>query len=212
MLLMACATERDASITVVLDSNPAHEMREVIAVPVDPSVLSRARATPTSRMRTDSAAALTALQDSVAGVDQRFQAERNALNRESRSFTGLDRRATEYHTRYDGFRKREIAAESLRTARDRLRARVAPLEAGGGASASERRVADSAARRAIDEATSGTRRTVVTPATSDTAAVPLRSGIWWIGVARQRSLPVRWVRIEASGNEVVDLRHPATAP
>jgi hypothetical protein len=76
-----------------------------------------------ARPPADSAA--RALGDSAAALDARFQAERTALNAESRRLDSLDRRSADYARRFDAWRLRARAADSLRIARDRLRARNA---------------------------------------------------------------------------------------
>lgn len=65
----------------------------------------------------------SALVDSLAALDARWQRERAALNEESRSLDSLDRHSAEYARRFDAWRRRARAADSLRVARDRLRAR-----------------------------------------------------------------------------------------
>ena len=202
MLLFACTTNRDAPLTVVLDSNPAHESREVIALPVDPaSVLGDASSAPRQPAANDSL--LVALQD-VAALDRRFQSEREALNRETRSLGAIDRRTVEYHTRFDAFRKREIAAESLRATRDRLRAHARQVEARAGSRQSGLD-APSSSRLVIDTVTNGKRRTLVAGADRDTIAMSLPHGLWWLGVARRRSVPIAWVRTEIPAVKLVDL-------
>ena len=67
------------------------------------------------------------LGDSIAALDARFQAARDSLNRESRALDTLDRRSADYARRFDAWRARARAADSLRTARDRLRLRLARL-------------------------------------------------------------------------------------
>lgn len=187
----------------MLDSNPAHEVREVIAVPVDPTALLRDSVS-TSPPRTPRDSTVRAYRDSVLALDQRFQAERAALNREARSLAALDRRTREYHTRYDAFRKREMDAESLRTTRDRLRAHVGRVE-----SPSDTPRAGSVnftARFAIDAATDGTRQTVVSRAEQDTVVLPLSRGRWWVGVARERAIPPTWTTCAVPDDKLVDLR------
>ncbi|HEX8848027.1 MAG TPA: hypothetical protein VF761_00675 [Gemmatimonadaceae bacterium] len=66
------------------------------------------------------------LADSVASLDGRWQRERDALNAESRALDTLDRYSADYARRFDAWRSRARAADSLRVARDRLRRRVAP--------------------------------------------------------------------------------------
>ena len=66
------------------------------------------------------------LADSAASLDARWQRERAALNDESRALDTLDRYSADYARRFDAWRSRARAADSLRVSRDRLRARLAP--------------------------------------------------------------------------------------
>lgn len=68
----------------------------------------------------------TAATDSASILDARFQREREAINRDVMAMRGADRRSPDYARRFDGIRRRTIAAESLRAARDRLRRRASP--------------------------------------------------------------------------------------
>ncbi|HEX2778293.1 MAG TPA: hypothetical protein VHM30_02270 [Gemmatimonadaceae bacterium] len=64
------------------------------------------------------------MRDSAAALDTRYQSERAALNAESRALDSLDRRSADHARRFDAWRRRARAADSLRIARDRLRSRV----------------------------------------------------------------------------------------
>jgi hypothetical protein len=203
VLLFACRTDRDASLTVVLDSNPAHEAREVIAVPVDPASLLR-DVSSAPRQPSASDSLLVALQYSVTALDRRFQSAREALNRETLSLGAIDRRTVEYHTRFDAFRKREIAAESLRTMRDRLRERVSPMEARAATKRSGLG-ANSVTRLVIDTVSNGMRHTLIASADRDTIVMSLPHGLWWLGVAGRGSVPTTWVRAEIPAGTLVDL-------
>lgn len=75
----------------------------------------------------DSASPAALLSDSAASLDARFQILRDSLNRESRALDALDRRTADYARRFDAWRVRARTADSLRIARDRLRARIARL-------------------------------------------------------------------------------------
>ena len=68
----------------------------------------------------------TAATDSAARLDVRFQREREAINRDVLAMRDADRRSPDYARRFDEIRRRTIAAESLRAARDRLRRQAAP--------------------------------------------------------------------------------------
>ena len=193
----ACSAGRDTSLTVVIDSNRPHEEREVIALPIDPASLHSpiGPAAGISPRQSDSVARLAAMRDSAAMYDERFQSERDTLNRESRALDRVDRRAAEYALRFDTFRRRALAAESLRIARDRFRDRIAPLaeRLSGGVAAV---AAESSLRSIVDSVTATGRRTVVGRTRSDTARLLLADGTWWVGVARTGALPARWTRIQ----------------
>jgi hypothetical protein len=207
LVVLGCSQAHDASLTVVLDSNPAREMREVIAVPVDPASVATTlpRDAPLSRAHEDSTTRLTLLRDSATALDQRFQAEREALNKDSRALDTLARRSAEYSRRFDAFRHRALAADSLRTARDRLRARVAPLATkltDADAFSDDQR---QSLRAKFGALTAGTRRAVVKEVRGDTARLTLDNGEWWIGVARSGSVPARWTRLTVPHTGVVPL-------
>lgn len=70
------------------------------------------------------APATSPLADSAAALDRRWQSERAALNSESRALDTLDRRGADYARRFDAWRVRARAADSIRVARDKLRARL----------------------------------------------------------------------------------------
>ena len=176
----------------------------MIAVPVDPQSLVR-RAVTSRPSATDSASLLDRLSDSAATLDARFQSERDALNREARSLAGIDRRAGEYHAQYDAFRKREIAAESLRQARDRLRARVTPLATRFAAAANAGGVVQTSRRLDVEAATNGVRHTVVTAAQHDTISLRLPDGTWWLGVASRGLVPLVWTKVEVPSAKSVIL-------
>jgi hypothetical protein len=75
----------------------------------------------------DSTSPAARLRDSAAALDVRFQRARDSLNRDSRALDTLDRRSADYARRFDAWRARARTADSLRAARDRLRARLARL-------------------------------------------------------------------------------------
>ena len=72
----------------------------------------------------DSAARLRALLDSAAALDSAFQRERAVLNADARAMAALDRRSDAYAQRFAEFRARQLAAESRRVERDRIRRRA----------------------------------------------------------------------------------------
>lgn len=97
----------------------------VVTLPADPATLG---ASPRPAAAS-SPAGLAA--DSAARLDALFQERRTAVNRDARALdgSGLDRRSADYAARYDELRRRTVAAESLRAARDAQRARAAKLGA-----------------------------------------------------------------------------------
>jgi len=198
LVAAACSACRDASLTVVIDSNRPHEEREVIALPIDPASLRSATTSPagSSRRHSDSLLRLVALRDSAAMIDERFQSERDTLNRESRALDRVDRRSADYARRFDAFRRRAHAAESLRVTRDRLRGRVAALGNGlsGGAASMVRET--NTLRANIDTVSAMGRKTVVGRTRGDTVRLRLADGTWWIGVSETGTLPGRWTRVE----------------
>ena len=66
--------------------------------------------------------------ESAATLDQAFQAARSAINAEAYALDTLPqaaRRTPEYARRFDALRRASLHADSLRRARDKLRARLA---------------------------------------------------------------------------------------
>ena len=106
----ACGERRTGDVTVAHDSTPAVAGVEVVAIPDGPVGDSMRRA--------------AAIEDSARALDTRFQAEREAINRDAAALDG-DRRSAEYARRWEALRRRTTAAESLRTERDRMRRRAA---------------------------------------------------------------------------------------
>ena len=109
VLAAACGERRTGELTVEHDSTPAAPGVEVVAIPDGPVGDSMRRA--------------AAIGDSARAIDARFQAERDAINRDAAALRG-DRRSAEYARRWEALRRRTTAAESLRTERDRLRRRA----------------------------------------------------------------------------------------
>lgn len=188
----------------MVESNPTHDAREVIALPVDPASIA-AISHPVrgdSRAGADRAARREAIEDSAATVDRAFQAERESLNREALALDSVDRRTSEYGRRFDEFRHRTQVADSARRQRDRLRLRVA----------TQWRLADSAmgspvsspSRRAsIEAATDGSRRALVVLTRSDTARLAITNGDWWLGVSALGGVPEQWLRVAVPHTDVV---------
>jgi hypothetical protein len=209
LIASACSAGRDASLTVVIDSNGTHEEREVIAVPVDPASLhsSIGSAAGISPRHADSVARLAALRDSAVTYNERFQSERDTLNRESHALDRVDRRAAEYARRFDAFRRRALAAESLRIARDRFRDRIAPLAERLSGGAAPTAAADSSFRSILETVSATGRRSVVGRTRSDTVRLRLAAGTWWIGASGAGTLPSRWTKVEMPHAGVMVLEH-----
>jgi hypothetical protein len=207
LVASACSRGRDASLTVVIDSNRPHQEREVIALPTDPASLRDpiGAAVGNSRRQSDSVARLEAMRDSAAMYDKRFQWERDTLNRESRALDRVDRRTADYAKRFDNFRRRALAAESLRVSRDRFRDRIAPLAERLSRGAAPMATAESSFRSVIDTVSATGRRTVVGRTRSDTVRLRLADGTWWIGVSNAGMLPGRWMRVQMPHAEVMVL-------
>jgi hypothetical protein len=207
LVASACSPGRDASLTVVIDSNRPHEEREVIALPVDPTSLHLpiGSAGGISPRQSDSVARLVAMRDSAAMYDARFQSERDTLNRESRALDRVDRRAAEYARRFDTFRRRALAAESLRIARDRFRNRIAPLAERLSGGAATFAAAERSFRSVVDTVSATGRRTVVGRTRGDTVRLRLADGTWWIGASDAGMLPGRWTRVEMPHAGVMEI-------
>lgn len=194
----ACSPGRDASLTIVIDSNRPHEEREVIALPIDPTSLQSATSSSgsVSRRHADSLAHLVALRDSAMLVNERYQSERDTLNGESRALERVDRKSAAYARRFDAFRRRALAAESLRVTRDRLldrgRRYASSLSVGGALMVKDQNTL----RSYIDAMATSGRRMVVGQTRNDTVSLLLADGAWWIGVAASGALPSRWTRVE----------------
>jgi hypothetical protein len=182
----------------VIDSNRPHDEQEVIALPIDPASFHSPIGSPAgiSPRQADSVARLAAMRDSAAMYDHRFQGERDTLNRESRALDRVDRRTTDYARRFDTFRRRALAAESLRITRDRFRDRIAPLAERLSGGAAPLAAAESSFRSVIETVSATGRRTVVGRTRSDTVRLRLADGTWWIGVSGAGMLPGRWTRVE----------------
>jgi hypothetical protein len=207
LVAAACSAGRDASLTVVIDSNRPHEEREVIALPIDPASLrsETSSATGNSRRHSDSLSRLVALRDSAVLVDERYQSERDTLNRESRALDRVDRKSADYARRFDAFRRRALAAESLRVTRDRLRDRGARHAARLVSSAAIITRDENTLRSYVDTIAAIGRKMVVGQPRNDTVRLPLAEGVWWIGVTDGGALPGRWTRVETPHTGVIVL-------
>ena len=198
LVAAACAAGHDTLLTVVIDSNRPHEEREVIALPIDPASMQRAKSSAAgiSHRHSDSLSRLVVLHDSAALVDERYQSERDTLNRESRSLDRVDRKAADYARRFDAFRRRALAAESLRVTRDGLRDRGARYAARLSGSAALMMLEENTLRSNIDSMSVIGRKMVVGRTRTDTVRLLLAGGTWWVGVTSGGALPGRWTRVE----------------
>lgn len=204
LVLAACS--RTSEIAVVLDSSAPTRGLEVVAVPVDPATLRRPEPPPPAalpRRTADSVARWRRLADSAAALDAIFQGEREALNAEALALRALDRRGADYARRYDAFRRRQASADSLRAARDRLRRSAEPLRA---------RLADHVPagtlgapdttrwppRAMLDTLADGARHARSAPLAGGRALLPLRPGVWFLGVTEAGRTPLRFTRLEVA--------------
>jgi hypothetical protein len=187
LVLLACGHRdpaADAELTIVLDSIAARGGVEVVALPVDPSSLTRA-------------ALMTP--DSAERLDAAFQRRRDSLNRAALAFSGLDRRSSDYARRYDDFDHGALAAESLRAERDRLR------RTHDGSRAPVPRAADSARAAAIRGATDGTRQARTARSSGSPVTLTLAPGRWWIGLQSMPTTAFRAATVVAGARDTLRL-------
>lgn len=189
----------------MIDSNRPHEEREVIALPIDPASLRSETSSTTgnSRKRSDSLSRLVALRDSAVLIDERYQSERDTLNRESRALDRLDRKSADYARRFDAFRRRALAADSLRVTRDRLRDRGARYAARLSGTAALMVREENTLRSYVDTMAAIGRKMVAGQTRNDTVRLLLAEGTWWIGVTDVGALPGRWTRVEMPHTGVI---------
>ncbi|HWE41802.1 MAG TPA: hypothetical protein VG432_04810 [Gemmatimonadaceae bacterium] len=116
-ILPGCRGNAADATVIVPDSSSGRDSLEVVAPPGDPASPRSSNPVP------DPVAASATAADSVAALDARFQQERTALNAESRAMQSGDRRSPGYAQRFDAWRRRALAADSIRALRDKLRAR-----------------------------------------------------------------------------------------
>lgn len=208
----ACSSTRSGELRVTVDSTVAPEAREVIASPVDPASLGIA-VTPGRQTRSsaDSIARYRALADSASGADELFQNERTALNAAAKALRGGDRHARGYARSYDSLERRTVAAEQLRTTRDRLRARAELFRARLPALTAVAR--PHIERRALDSVAAASGRPVIhSNLAGGWALLALPPGEWWIGLARRDGsliLPATALRVLGRGRD--SLRLPVRA-
>lgn len=196
-------------VTVLHDSTAAHEASVVLALPVDPATLREPDGSAPGGAANDTLARLRALGDTVTIVDAQFQDERDALNAEARAMRALDRWAPSYARRFDAFRLRAIAAESLRARRDRMqrregaqRERLAHLLP----SAAEQRNAQGRHREKLLSAGDGSRITRSAPMSSSATSLSLPPGRWWLGLAPAGGIPATYRALTVSAGSRDTLR------
>ncbi|MDQ6635196.1 MAG: hypothetical protein M3Z10_10630 [Gemmatimonadota bacterium] len=198
---------------MTVDSTVVPEAREVIASPLDPASLGvSGPSDPQSRAGADSMARYRALADSALAANAAFQRERISLNAAVQAMRDGDRHTRSYALSYDSLESRTLAAEHLRTARDRLRARADAARArlhGLTSVISSRRLERGTLERAA--ARSG-RPLIHADLTRGWALLALPPGEWWIGLATRDGsliLPATALRLRGRGRD--SLRLPAAA-
>jgi hypothetical protein len=188
LLLAVAACDRQGQLVIDVDTTSAEGPLEVLALPVAPQSLVRPMQPPSEHPAplADSLARHAALTDSAASLDSRFQREREALNREVATLDSADRRTTTYAESYENHRRRVLAAERLRDARDAMRERLQELAQllDPHLPSPERQAADRAAQRErMLGATDDVRRAITAPVLQGRAELSLAPGAWWIGVS-----------------------------
>jgi hypothetical protein len=183
------ANAADATV-IVLDTSAGRDSLEVVALPLDPASLRSPKA------GLDSLAVPSTAADSIAALDTRFQQARTALNAEAGALQPGDRHSAEYSQRFDAWRRRAIAADSLRALRDKLRARSrrSPLLSAKGESTLRATLLSAAS-------TDGRAAIVRRLTLGDSVSLDLSRGDWWVGVADAGGVPSNWRR--ATGRRLV---------
>ncbi|HJU87754.1 MAG TPA: hypothetical protein VJ672_00080 [Gemmatimonadaceae bacterium] len=179
---------------IVLLSPARVDGGSIIASPTDPALADTASshdgaAAPT--VPSDSAALYRTLTDSASRLDAAFQRERTTLNREAVAMRSLQRTSADYHSRYQAFDRRAAAAESLRTARDRARVRVAVLE---------RRYPS-----LREKPTASPPAIVRAKADADTVRLSLPPGDWWLSLSSSPRNASR-VTVRAGTRDTIRIR------
>jgi hypothetical protein len=189
LALLAAACERPArgELHVIVDTTVVSAVQEVLALPFDPAALLARHEAPQPALpdgpRGDSLRSFGALRDSASALDAAFQRERAALHRDAAAMRAMDRLSSAYAERFDQWTRRAAAADSLRSARDRLRRRMATLRArlGDALPAEEPENDVSLTRTSVDSASRAGRHTVAaSPAMRGSATLELATGRWWI--------------------------------
>ena len=185
--LIALGCARSGDVVVVIDSTMWAESVEVVAFPTDPLQLASANTAPAR----DSLARLRSLEDSAMTIEMRFRALRDTLSGEVRALDTADRRTRRYAVRYAEIRRRTLAAEALRSARDSVRLRAEKLRGRLGARAASAAATPSAEDGAAS--TSGDGRRAERRAMGEGAVtLSLAPGRWWIGAARSGAQPTHY--------------------
>ncbi len=185
LITVGCA--RSGDVVILIDSTMLAEPVEVVAVPVAASVSSR-ESTPRSSPATERDPRLTSIRDSAAALDARFRALRDTLGREVGAIDTADRRTRAYAVRYAEIRRRTLAAEAVRAARDSARRREEALRV---SLDSPQPVGEPRRGTTALPETNGAdgRAAVRVPAVGATVTLSLAPGEWSIGIATRGSEP-----------------------
>jgi hypothetical protein len=205
--LVALGCSDSGDVVVVIDSTMRAESVEVVALPTDPALRVVTASGPHA---TDSIARLRALDDSVAAIDARFQMMRDQLSSDVGALDTADRRTRSYAVRYAEIRRRTLAAEALRAARDSMRTRAAAFRSSLGITANEPNAAaasSDAGTRSIDG-----RRAERQPARAGGSTVSLAPGPWWIGVATRGANPLGFAPVTVRPGSIDTVRFGARGP
>ena len=194
--LLGC--EHAGRIVIVLDNSEFAPGAEVVALRADALDASGSNVPAATA---DSVARLRAIDDSVARLGERFRASRDSINREVAALDSLDRRTRTYAVRYADIRRRTLAAEHTRTARDAARERAERLRTHLAASLATVRAADG------EGSPSSVRRT---PIAGRSFALELPPGEWMVGIAPAGGFPARYTRVtaRAGGTDTLRLARP----
>ncbi|HUF26865.1 MAG TPA: hypothetical protein VMM18_07790 [Gemmatimonadaceae bacterium] len=216
LLPSIAACSPTGTLVVVADGSVSGESLEVLALPVDPALMTagayvRHAPAPSGSPRADSIARVRMLDDSARATDERFQRVRAALNEEAHDIMQLDRRSADYAGRYDAHRVHLVEAERQRLARDRLRDRATAMRARLGNALRPGETAGNesariASRADMDAARDGHRRARAIDAGGSAVAMELERGAWWVGVARHGDSPASFTRVTIRGGSRDSIR------
>ncbi len=151
VLLAAVACARSGTLRVTLDSTTVPGAVEVLAAPVDPSLL----------IVNDPA------HHAADSLNAEYQRARTRLNTRADSLDKTDRRTPAYADAYAAFTRDAANAESLRIRRDTLRHHEGPV-----------RAVDTGELE--KEAAAGGRELARAKIVNERALLTLRAGTWWI--------------------------------